>query len=246
MSLSIHIENLSQQYPGVDFKVLENFSLDIQKGSIFGLLGPNGSGKTTLISILTGLLPLQHGKVTIEGYDLVRDIRKIRHIMGMVPQEYAIYPKLTAKENLEFFGSLYGVKGKDLKSRIEQGMESMGLTDFADRKIESFSGGMKRRINLLAGLLHRPQLLFLDEPTVGVDVNSKQFIINYLEELNQKEGVSIFYTSHMMHEAQTFCTHLGLLNQGVISFTGTTQEILDMHENKMSLEEIFVENTKNV
>lgn len=242
MSKSIQIKNLSYQYDGVDVKAIDDLSLDVDKGDVFGLLGPNGAGKTTLLSILTGLLQPKTGKVTIEGFDLVSETHKIQEIIGVVPQEYAIYPKLTAKENLQFFGSMYGVGKAELNKRIDEGLEKMGLSKFANRKIETFSGGMKRRINLLAGLLHQPKLLFLDEPTVGVDVMSKRMIIEFLEYLNDT-GVTIIYTSHLLHEAQTFCTKVAVMDQGVIQIIGPTQDVLVSDGRVKSLEEIFIENT---
>lgn len=242
MQKSILIKNLSHQYIGTDIKAIDNLTLEVETGEIFALLGPNGAGKTTLISILTGLIKPQAGEVMIEGHDLVRETDKIQALIGVVPQEYAIYPKLTAKENLQFFGSMYGVRKKELDQRIEEGLRKMNLFEFANRKIETFSGGMKRRINLLAGLLHQPKLLFLDEPTVGVDVRSKRMIIDFLTELNQ-DGVTIIYTSHLLQEAQDFCSRVAVMDQGIIQVEGKTEEVL-MRDGKMrSLEEIFLENT---
>lgn len=240
---SIHIENLSHQYMGVDAKALKNLSLSIEEGDIFGLLGPNGAGKTTLISILTGLIPLQEGRVEIQGLDLVKNLAAIRKIIGVVPQEYALYPKLTARENLQFFGSLYGVSKGMLRQQIEEGLDKMGLSKYANRKIETFSGGMKRRINLLAGLLHRPQVLFLDEPTVGVDVQSKSLIMSFLKELSQ-EKMTLIYSSHILHEAQEFCTKVAVLDEGRIKLMGKTEEVLVSNGKTKTLEEIFLEYTQ--
>jgi ABC-2 type transport system ATP-binding protein len=239
---SVEIKNLSLKYKDTDFKAIDNLSLTIQKGEVFGLLGPNGAGKTSLISVLTGLIKPDEGKIIIEGFETSKNIQEIQRLIGVVPQEYALYPKLTAKENLMFFGSMYGVRNPDLKQRIDAGIAQMGLTDFANKRIDTFSGGMKRRINLLAGVLHRPQVIFLDEPTVGVDVQSKRVIIEYLSQLNEK-GTTIIYSSHLLHEAQTFCTRVAIIDHGKIQIEGVTQEVLVSEGKVKSLEEIFIENT---
>jgi len=242
MTNSVEIKNLSLKYSGTDFKAIDNLNLTIQKGEVLGLLGPNGAGKTSLISILTGLIKPNEGKVIIEGLETSKNIGGIRKLIGVVPQEYALYPKLTAKENLMFFGSMYGVRNPVLKQRVEEGIEQMGLSKFANKRMDTFSGGMKRRINLLAGVLHRPQVIFLDEPTVGVDVQSKRVIIEYLNQLNGV-GTTIIYSSHLLHEAQTFCSRVAIIDHGVIQIEGPTQEVLISEGRVKSLEEIFLENT---
>lgn len=244
MDMSIEIKNLTLKYPETDFNAIDNLSLTINKEDVLGLLGPNGAGKTTLISILTGLIKPDEGSVYIEGYEIKKNIKNIRRLIGVVPQEYALYPKLTAKENLSFFGSMYGVKNPDLKIKIDEGIEQMGLTKFANKRIDTFSGGMKRRINLLAGVLHQPNVIFLDEPTVGVDVHSKRHIIDYLGTLN-KSGTTIVYSSHMLHEAQSFCSRVAIIDNGTIKLEGPTQEVLLSNGKLKSLEEIFIENTNS-
>lgn len=235
----IEIQQLSLQYKGTDFKAIDQLDLCIAKGEVFGLLGPNGAGKTSLISMLSGLINPDKGKILIEGENLSEYSLSIQKKMGIVPQEYALYPKLSAKENLLFFGRMYGVYGRELYRRVDEGIEKMGLTKFTHKKIQTFSGGMKRRINLLAGVLHKPSIIFLDEPTVGVDVQSKQVIMTYLHQLNQ-EGTTIIFSSHLLHQAQNFCTRIGILDNGKIQVEGATQDIL-MYEGKIrSLEEIFV------
>lgn len=241
---AIQIQNLSLQYENTDTRAIDKLSLEIKQRDIFGLLGPNGAGKTSLISILSGLIQPDSGTVFVDGIKLCnKNIGEIRQRIGVVPQEYALYPKLTAKENLRFFGSMYGVKKNNLKRRVDEGIDKMGLSKFANKKINTFSGGMKRRINLLAGLLHRPKLLFLDEPTVGVDVQSKRVIIDYLTELNQ-QGVTIVYSSHILHEAQDFCSRVVVLDSGIIQVLGKTKEILISEGKVKTLEEIFIEHTK--
>jgi ABC-2 type transport system ATP-binding protein len=160
-------------------------------------------------------------------------------MIGVVPQEYALYPTLTAYENLSYFGSMYGLKGKDLENKINKSIEELGLTEFAHKKITTFSGGMKRRINLIAGVLHSPKILFLDEPTVGVDVQSKRVIVSFLKELNNK-GTTIIYTSHHMLEAQELCSRVAIIDNGKIITKGTPNELIASVENADGLEDVYL------
>ena len=235
----IEIQSLSKKYKNADVYSVNNLSLQINKGEIFGLLGPNGAGKTTLISMLCGLIKPTSGDFTINGYKYSNDAHAIKKIMGVVPQEYALYPTLTARENLMYFGSMYGLKGKALKQKINDSLDYLGLLKFADKKIDTFSGGMKRRINLLAGQLHEPSVLFLDEPTVGVDVHSKAVIIEYLKQVNQS-GTTIIYTSHHLAEAQDLCSHIAIIDNGEIMIKGTPQEIIELTHNAHTLEDVFL------
>lgn len=218
---------------------LDNFSLDIKEGQIFGLLGPNGAGKTTLISILCGLIKPTSGSFKIDNLVYAEHVNEIKKIIGVVPQEYALYPTLTARENLLYFGSMYGLKGNDLKEKVIDSLDFLGLLKFADKRIETFSGGMKRRVNLIAGILHNPKILFLDEPTVGVDVHSKNVIIEYLKELN-KIGTTIIYTSHHLSEAQDFCTHIAIVDHGKIYAEGTPKNLIETTANARNLEDVFI------
>jgi ABC-2 type transport system ATP-binding protein len=202
-------------------------------------LGPNGAGKTTLLSILCGLIKPTSGKFSINELTYQKNATEIKKLMGVVPQEYALYPTLTARENLLYFGSMYGLKGKELKSKVEQSLDHLGLLKFADKKVETFSGGMKRRVNLIAGILHNPLILFLDEPTVGVDVQSKNVIIDYLKELNSK-GTTIIYTSHHLVEAQDFCTQIAIIDKGKIFAHGTPKQLIAETENASNLEDVFI------
>ena len=181
----IEIKYLTKYYKGLSTPAIDNINLNIDKGEIFGLLGPNGAGKTTTISILCGLFGPTSGNVFIDGMQYQHSAEKIKNIIGVVPQEIALYPSLTAKENLRFFGHLYGLKGKYLKTRIDECLELFGLEKNANRRIKTFSGGMKRRINLIAGILHKPKIIYLDEPTVGVDVQSRNVILEHLRDLNK-------------------------------------------------------------
>lgn len=235
----ISIKNLYKKYQNAEDFSVNDISLNIHPKEVFGILGPNGAGKTTLISMLSGIIKPTSGTFSIDSLDFKHDSTKIKQIIGIVPQEYALYPTLTARENLMFFGSLYGLKHQQLKKDIEIGLERMGLSQFADKKIEHFSGGMKRRCNLIAGTLHSPKVLFLDEPTVGVDVQSKKVIIDLLQELNQK-GTCIIYTSHHLSEAQEFCTQIAIIDSGKILTNGSPEELIAKTSNADNLEDVFI------
>ncbi len=241
---AIACKNISKSYDHKKTFVIADLSLTVEKGEIFGLLGPNGAGKTTLISMMCGLLIPTSGELFISELNLKKDRTEILKKIGVVPQEYALYPTLTAFENLEYFGSLYNLHGKDLKQRIENGLEQVGLIEFQNKTIKSFSGGMKRRINLLTGILHQPEILFLDEPTVGVDIQSKEVIMGILKNLNQN-GATIVYTSHHLSEAQHFCTQISILDKGKILKEGTPDELIQSVKEAQNLEEVFLELTGN-
>ena len=239
MSAIISIHNISKQYKGSDYQSLKNVVLEIPKQAIFGLLGPNGAGKTTLLSILCGILKPTSGSYEIDGSSSLQNLSEIKNKIGVVPQEYALYPTLTAFENLMYFGSLYQIPKAELKLRIAEYLTQLGLNDFMHKKIQTFSGGMKRRVNLIAGMLHQPKVLFLDEPTVGVDVQSRATIISYLKELN-KNGTTIVYTSHLMAEAEDFCTEIAIIDQGSIFVQGTPKNLIEQVPNAHNLEEVFI------
>jgi ABC-2 type transport system ATP-binding protein len=235
----IKIETLSKKYKNAEMYSLNNVSLDINEGHIFGLLGPNGAGKTTLISMLCGLIKPTSGQFTINGLNYTQHASTIKKIIGVVPQEYALYPTLTARENLHYFGSMYGLKGADLKDKVIETLDLLGLLRFADKRIETFSGGMKRRVNLIAGILHHPKVLFLDEPTVGVDVHSKNAILDYLKLLNQN-GTTIIYTSHHLAEAEHFCTNIAILDRGKIYAQDTPSNLIASTDQARNLEDVFI------
>ncbi|KAA1244638.1 ABC transporter ATP-binding protein [Aquimarina sp. RZ0] len=243
MSASIiQINKLSKRYKGAAFYALDTIDLSIDKGAIYGLLGPNGAGKTTLISILCGLIKSSHGEILIDTKNFKTDSIEIQKLIGVVPQEYALYPKLTAKENLFYFGSMFGINTSQLKSLVVSHLDQLGLLPFADKKIKTFSGGMKRRVNLIAGILHNPEILFLDEPTVGVDVQSKQAILNKLIELNAS-GTTIIYTSHHLKEAQDLCTRVAIIDSGKIIAKDTPDNLISKVPNARNLEDVFIELT---
>ena len=235
----IQINQLFKQYKEADYFSVNNLNLSIEEKEIYGLLGPNGAGKTTLISMLCGIIKPTSGNFSINNLSYEKNAFEIKKTIGVVPQEYALYPTLTARENLLYFGSMYGLKGKNLKEKVTLALDQLGLLKFADKKIETFSGGMKRRINLIAGILHEPLILFLDEPTVGVDVQSKNVIIDYLRELNAK-GTTIIYTSHHLTEAQYFCTKIAIIDRGTIYAEGTPSQLIQSTSCAHNLEDVFI------
>lgn len=235
----IQINQLSKKYKGAeDFSVSE-LNLNIGKQEIFGLLGPNGAGKTTLISMLSSLIKPTSGSFSINGLSFQENKKELKNLIGIVPQEYALYPSLTAYENLSYFGSTYNLKGNVLKEKIHNHLETLGLSKFANKKISTFSGGMKRRINLIASILHEPKILFLDEPTVGVDVQSKNVIIAHLKQLNAS-GTTMIYTSHHLNEAEDFCSRVAIIDNGKIITKGKPSELVASQENAKNLEDVFL------
>lgn len=208
-----------------DHAAVDGVSFRVEAGEIYGLLGPNGAGKTTTISMICGLLAPDSGHVRIGGADLRADLRGARGKMGFVPQETALYEELTARENLRFWGELYGLRGKPLFSRIGDVLERVGLKDRAKDAVRSFSGGMKRRVNLAAALLHRPKLLLLDEPTVGIDPQARLNILDIVRE-TAREGAAVLYTTHYMEEAEQLCLRIGIMDHGRLIAEGALSELV--------------------
>ena len=239
----IDIQNLTKTFKNTTEPAVNGISFSIYQNEIFGLLGPNGAGKTTTISILCGLFPPTSGTVLIDGKSLEHQLEGIKQIVGIVPQDIALYPTLTARENLDFYGHMYGLKGKNLKDKIESWLKKLGLTDAANRQIGTYSGGMKRRVNLIAGVLHDPKILFLDEPTVGVDVQSRNVIIDHLKEINES-GTTIIYSSHHMDEAENFCSRVSIIDHGNILTEGTPAELIANTNGADNLEKVFLNLTK--
>jgi ABC-2 type transport system ATP-binding protein len=240
--LAIDIQNLTKYYRGNEKPAIDRVSLGISEGHIFGLLGPNGAGKTTMIRILCGLITPTDGEITIGGYSLKNDLASIRKIIGVVPQEIALYQSLTAYENLSIYGGIYGLRGEQLKKRILDQLQKFGLEKNMNTQVGRFSGGMKRRLNLIVGLMHEPRILFLDEPTVGVDVQSKNVIIESLMDINQA-GTTIIYTSHYLEEAEILCSSLAIIDEGRIITKGSLNEIRKEHNSHAKLEDIFLQLT---
>jgi ABC-2 type transport system ATP-binding protein len=221
----IEINGLVKKYG--DRVAVNGVSFCVHEGEIFGLLGPNGAGKTTTISILATLFPPDGGQVTIAGYDLVRETSKIKPLIGFVPQELALYPTLSGWDNLAFFGRIYGLRSTALKERIAAVLDLVGMRDRAGDAVRTFSGGMKRRLNIAAGLIHQPRVLFLDEPTVGVDPQSRNFIFEYVERL-KGEGMTIIYTTHYMEEVERLCDRVAIMDEGRILALDTMKSLIDL------------------
>ncbi len=207
-----------------DFEAVKGISFSVLRGEIFSLLGPNGAGKTTTISMLSCLIEPTGGTAEIAGHAIPGDTLNVRRAIGVVPQEIALYDSLSARDNLAFWGRLYDMSGKELDRRVDEVLEQVGLSDRAKDKIKTFSGGMKRRINIAAGLLHKPQLLFMDEPTVGIDPQSRRRILDMVRELRD-QGMTVLYTTHYMEEAEELSDRVGIIDQGRLIALGTQDEL---------------------
>lgn len=218
----IEVEKLRKAYG--DFIAVDGVSFSAEPGAIFGLLGPNGAGKTTTIGCISGLLKPSDGRIRVLGYDVVRDGRASREKLGVVPQELALYEDLNARENLLYWGSAYGMRRQQLKNRVDEVLELAGLTDRSREPVKKFSGGMKRRLNFACGIVHEPKVLLLDEPTVGVDPQSRVRLIDLVEDLKQN-GTCILYTTHYMEEAEDICDRLAIIDHGKIIAMGTLPEL---------------------
>ena len=208
-----------------DIEAVRGLSFAIRRGEIFGFLGPNGAGKTTTISMLSCLLEPTGGTAIVAGYDVVRAPQQVKRRIGLVPQELALYPTLSARDNLNFYGRIYGLHGRALRRRVDEVLEMVGLAERAASAVKTFSGGMKRRLNIAAGLLHRPKVLFLDEPTVGVDPQSRNAIFEHVERLNA-EGLTILYTTHYMEEAERLCHRVAIIDEGRIIALDTPRKLV--------------------
>jgi ABC-2 type transport system ATP-binding protein len=218
----IQLRSVSKSYGNI--KAVNNVSFDIEKGEIFGILGPNGAGKSTIVNILNTLVKPDKGDVIIDGVNIKGDGHLIKFIMGVVPQDIALYEELTAYENLMFWGGLYDIPKKELISNVRRTLEIVDLVNRKDDRIKTFSGGMKRRINIACSLLHNPKILVLDEPTVGVDPQNRNHIFEVIERLNN-EGMTIIYTTHYMEEAERFCDKIAIIDTGRIIAQGTLKEL---------------------
>ena len=211
-----------------DLVAVKDVSFTMQEGEVFGLLGPNGAGKSTTISMLTCLFPPTKGSMRIGGHDVVKEADKVKKLIGVVPQDIALYPTLSARDNLRFFGEMYGLKGKDLSTRVETVLAYVAMTERAKDAIKTYSGGMKRRINMAAGLIHSPKILFLDEPTVGVDPQSRNHIFESVERLNKEQGMTVLYTTHYMEEAERLCHRIAIIDRGQVIAMDTPKNLIGM------------------
>jgi ABC-2 type transport system ATP-binding protein len=222
MTAILQVRDLVKKYG--DLAAVKGISFDIQEDEIFSLLGPNGAGKTTTISVLSTLYAPTSGDATIDGYSVSKEPMAVRNVIGLVPQELALCDDLIARENLMFWGRMYGLSGRALRLRVAEVLEQIGLADRAKERVRAYSGGMKRRVNIGVGLLHKPKLLFMDEPTVGIDPQSRRAILDSVKDLN-KQGMTVLYTTHYMEEAQELSDRVGIIDHGELIALGTQAEL---------------------
>lgn len=237
----LKLNGLSKKFDGRT--VVDHISLDIKEGEIFGLLGPNGAGKSTTLNMVCSLLKPTSGSIEAFGMNASRNMKKIKSRIGYIPQDLAIHGNLKAWENVELFTSLYGVRGKALKSAIDESLEFVGLLDKRNNYAKTFSGGMKRRLNIACAIGHKPDLMIFDEPTVGIDPQSRNFILEKIKEANSN-GVTVIYTSHYMEEVEAICSRIAIMDNGKIIAMGTRDELVrlvtsDANSN-VTLEEVFL------
>lgn len=243
--------DLSKSFKGN--KAVQNVNLYLDQGESVGLLGPNGAGKSTTISMMSTLLKPTSGEIKLNGVNTLGKPEELRKVLGVVPQEIALYQELSAYENLRFFGSIYKLKGNELEKRVQYALETVGLKDRQKGLVKTFSGGMKRRINIAAALLHEPEILILDEPTVGIDPQSRNHILETVRELNRNKGTTILYTSHYMEEVEQLCDRLYIMDHGAVIAAGTKLELLSIlsseDTNKVELnhiDESFIQQVKEI
>jgi len=228
----LKVENLFKSFGSIN--AVDGISFEVKRGEVFGLLGPNGAGKSTTISIISTLLPPTNGEILFEGESIFKNSKNLRQKLGIVPQDVALYPTLTGYENLRFWGNLYGIKGGSLKKRINEVAEIIGLNGRLKDKVDKYSGGMKRRLNIGAALLHEPELLIMDEPTVGIDPQSRSHILDTVLKLNT-QGMTIIYTTHYMEEAEELCSRICVMDEGKIIASGTKQELVELVKEKTQI-----------
>ncbi len=241
MTAAVSIQQLSYKYPGHSTNSLNNISLEITAGERFGLFGPNGAGKTTLMNCMTGLLHHQQGEIFLSGKTIKHNRKIFNGLFGLVPQDFSFYHELTPMENLAFFGAWYGMEKTAIKKKSIELLEVLSLADVANKPVQQFSGGMKRRVNLAIAVIHHPAILFLDEPTVGVDVQTRHAIINYLKALNNS-GTTLIYTSHQLSEAEELCNRIAMIDDGKIIAHDSLSNLLIEHQQD-GLEGLFIQLT---
>ena len=230
----IQLKNVTKRYD--DKLAVDNISLDIEEGELFGLLGPNGAGKSTLISMICGLTKLDKGDIIINGSSIKTNPIAAKQNIGLVPQEIALYENISAIDNLKFWGKMYSLKGNLLKERIEEVLEATGLKDRRKEKVSKFSGGMKRRLNIACAVMHYPKIVIMDEPTVGIDPQSRNNILEFTKELNKKHGSTLIYTSHYMEEVEALCSKVCILDEGKVIAKGDQDHIKRMIMNEERVE----------
>ena len=228
----LKVKNLYKNFGNII--AVDGINFEVKRGEVFGLLGPNGAGKSTTISIISTLIPPTKGEILFEGESIFENSKNLRQKLGMVPQDIALYPTLTGYENLVFWGNLYGLKGAELKKRINEVADIIGLNGRLKDKVEKYSGGMKRRLNIGAALLHHPELLIMDEPTVGIDPQSRSHILDTVLKLSA-QGMTIIYTTHYMEEAEELCTRICIMDEGKIIASGTKQELVELVNEKTQI-----------
>ncbi len=236
---AIELDNLVKKFE--DVTAVDGVSLLVARGELFGLLGPNGAGKTTAINLLCGLIKPTSGSATVSDYDVQKETAKVKELIGVCPQETAVYPYLTGTENVELFGNLHTMNKSTLRTRRDMLLEKMGLTQDARRKAEKYSGGMKRRLSLILALIHDPQIAFLDEPTVGMDPQSRHAVWDFIKEL-KKEGKTIILTTHYMEEAEALCDRVGIIDHGKLIALGSPKDLISKAK-VTNLEEVFIKLT---
>jgi ABC-2 type transport system ATP-binding protein len=230
---AIKVEKLIKNFG--EHQAVQGISFTVQQGEIYSLLGPNGAGKSTTISMLAGLLAPTDGDAFVMGHSIRTDGAAAKTALGVVPQDIALYPDLSARENLSFWGKMYGLRGAVLKQRVDETLETIGLTDRQKGRIDTFSGGMKRRVNIGVALLHRPQVVIMDEPTVGIDPQSRRHILDNVKDLNQ-QGMTVLYTTHYMEEAAELSNHIAIMDHGKVIAFGTHDELIKLVGEQARLE----------
>ncbi len=236
---AIVIDNLTKRFE--DVTAVDGLSLEVENGELYGLLGPNGAGKTTVINVLCGLLEPTSGSVSVGGYDVQKEPVKVKELIGVCPQDAAVYPYLTGRENVELFGNLHAMPKDKLKRNTEELLGKMGLLEDAKRRVGKYSGGMKRRINLIMALVHDPKIAFLDEPTVAMDPQSRHAVWDFIREL-KKENKTVILTTHYMEEAEELCDRVGIIDHGKLIALGAPKQLIDKFKEK-NLEDVFIQLT---
>ncbi len=229
----LEVQNISKRFQ--DKLVLDNISFTVEEGEIFGLIGPNGAGKSTLINTIIGLLTANSGTISIDGKTIADNSVEFKKKIGLVPQDLALVEDLTAHDNLEYFGAYYGLFGKKLKERMEEAIEMSGLKGREKEKVKKFSGGLKRRLNVAVAMMHHPEIIIMDEPTVGVDAQSRNYIFDYIRKINKEENTTVIYTSHYMEEVEQLCSRLFIIDNGKKVSYGTKSEVKSLVNDTVTI-----------